>query len=299
MWTFAEKHGFKEELKKLHQPSLIFSFSTLLIDWIIITLCIFCLPYIEYGFYPFIFLLIGSRQLAIGNMIHEASHWNIDRNKFRADLVANICMCYPMLTNISRYRAIHLMHHRYLGCDDSDAEILHDENETSESWISLYAKHFFDLKEWFVSLIGQMHMMGWSDRAPVILWWLIFFLSLSLTVGLTTALVFIGVWYLCKGTTFHAMRIFREISDHVGLSPGSLLTFTRNHPENGILRFILHPHNNGYHIAHHLVPGVPFYALPKAHGLLMQWDDYRQAQHCDRYFWGGTAPAVTRWVKLT
>ena len=42
----------------------------------------------------------------------------------------------------------------------------------------------------------------------------------------------------------------------LGLKPGSILSFTRNAPRN-LLSVVLHPHNDNFHLTHHLAPRVP------------------------------------------
>jgi fatty acid desaturase len=110
------------------------------------------------------------------------------------------------------------------------------------------------------------------------------------------ALIFFSLWVLARATTFHAITAFREISDHVGLVPGSLIGFSRNHPIHGLMSHVFHPHNNGYHLLHHLTPGIPFHAIPKAHALLSDWPPYAAAEQCDAYF-SGSNSAVRSWVE--
>ena len=118
---------------------------------------------------------------------------------------------------------------------------------------------------------------------------------ISLLSSAQDALLFFVLWVTAKATVFHAITAFREISDHVGLTPGSLIGFSRNHPFSSVLGEVFHPHHNGYHLLHHLTPAMPFHALPRAHALLMQWPPYAAGEHCDSYFQGPTA-AVRSWV---
>jgi fatty acid desaturase len=86
--------------------------------------------------------------------------------------------------------------------------------------------------------------------------------------------------------------MFREISDHAGLQPGTLMGFSRNTIGQGLLGQLFHPHHNGMHLVHHLNPGMPFHALPAAHELLLAWPEYAAAAHCESY-----GALVRSWVR--
>ena len=121
-------------------------------------------------------------------------------------------------------------------------------------------------------------------------------MALAWLITPVAALEFAALWLVSRATIFHLITTFREISDHVGLRPGSLIGFSRNHTASGLCGALLHPHNNGYHLVHHLNPGMPFYALPQAHALLLAWPEYAAATHCHSYFFGETA-LVRSWVR--
>jgi fatty acid desaturase len=129
----------------------------------------------------------------------------------------------------------------------------------------------------------------------MLLWWAVFLATLSLALTPHAALVFLALWIAARATVFHLITTFREISDHVGLVPGTLIGFSRNQVSHGLLTQFFHPHNNGYHLVHHLFPGLPYYTWPQVHQLLLGWPDYAAATHCTHYF-GGADSLTQSWT---
>ena len=105
----------------------------------------------------------------------------------------------------------------------------------------------------------------------------------------------LALWLLSRATAFHAITMFREMCDHVGLAPGGIFSFTRDMTCRGPWRWLLHPRNNGFHLTHHLCPAVPYYLLPQAQKLFVQTPSYRKrAVVCDAYF-GGWHSVTPSW----
>ena len=128
------------------------------------------------------------------------------------------------------------------------------------------------------------------------MWWALLLGALALAAGPAGALVFAVLWIVARMTVFHGITVFREISDHVGLQPGSVLGFTRNSPHKPVLSFFLHPHENNYHLTHHLAPTVPCHRLRAAHKIFMQVPEYAAAHQCDSYF-SGRRSVIACWVR--
>jgi len=83
-------------------------------------------------------------------------------------------------------------------------------------------------------------------------------------------------------------QYIRSVAEHFGeLAYDHLLTSTRTVKVNWLEQFFIAPHNVGYHLEHHLYPGVPFYHLPKLHELLMEDAEYSGKAHLTQGYLSG------------
>ncbi len=245
---------------------------------------------------PLAVLLIGARQRALGNLLHEAGHKMLCVSRRLNDHLANLAVGLPTLSPVRCYRAKHLKHHAHLGVAESDPDFIHAEEDLQGTAWSLFARHVFDRGMFLSNLCGNWGSLVAQERVAAAVWWALLLGALALAAGPAGALVFAGLWIVARMTVFHGITVFREISDHVGLQPGSVLGFTRNSPQEPVLSFFLHPHENNYHLTHHLAPTVPFHRLRAAHKIFLQVPEYAAAHQCDRYF-SGRRSVIACWVR--
>ena len=145
------------------------------------------------------------------------------------------------------------------------------------------------------SLFGSLFTLQTKDKTVLAAWWVSVITLVSVLTTFKISFIIVSCWFLAKLSSYHMIRIFAEFLDHSGLDSKDVISFTRNLPHKGILRFIFHPNCDTYHIAHHLYPKIPHYNLAEADRILTARVDYTFAHHCDSYFFGSHS-AVDCWV---
>jgi len=283
----------QEEFTNLMKPVDFESCASFAFDWTAIMASVFAVNQFGTWLAPAALIVIGSRQRALSNLVHDASHGNLFRNRKVNDMVSNIFGAYPMFDSVEAYRKSHMDHHRYLGSLELDPDSkshlrygFNDQAPRRESAWRIYKDLFLNISAWRDSVIGGVFSLDTITQLKAAL-------SITAALGLiawlagpafATALVIL--WVLSRMTTYHAIRLFAEFLDHAGLEQGTVLSFTRNLPHRGLFAACFHPHEDTYHLIHHLLPKVPHYKLAEAHSVLVGNDRYVQAHHCDAYFKG-------------
>jgi fatty acid desaturase len=299
MNEFLQANGKVGEMRALGTPSLAQTFLAILSDWAWVLAATSLVYFHSLWWIPIALLVIGSRQRALVVLTHDASHFLLAKNRYLNDVVANTFLCFPMLKSLKYYRAVHLPHHMNLGDEEHDTDYLHDPEAMKKGWVHVYLKYLLSYDFWVIAELKQTFSKI-SNRHILLLsiWWGTVLCGLAGLVNISFAATFFALWFLSRAIMYHVITNFIIISDHHGLFPGTILDYTRNHPSSGLVRWFIHPHNNGFHLAHHLAPFVPFYNLDKARKLLQGWDRYDRAQQCETYFMGEKS-VVRSWGQCT
>jgi fatty acid desaturase len=286
LWSYLRGIDADGGVKALHRRSAFRSVVAALLDWsCIVAAVVTVLAVRDWWAWVAAIIVVGNRQRALVVLVHDASHYTFHPSRRLNDLLAQQLLCLPMFISLAHYRALHVKHHRHLGQPRLDTDYLHSDEVLTRPWLRTYLAHFLDPSSVRSAAIGMLAKMKWRERLHVALWWVTILAALALCIGGVGAFTFCAIWFAARFTVYHATISFVIISDHVGLVPGSILSFTRNHPR-GPMSWIMHPHGNGWHLTHHLLPALPFYSLHSAHKVLLGWPAYARGEHCASYFFG-------------
>jgi fatty acid desaturase len=223
--------------------------------------------------------LIGTRQIALGLLLHEQVHRLGWRSKY-ADWFINVFAVYPLfVTTVEDYAKVHLSHHKYCFTKE-DPDFL---RKAGVEWT-------------FPKSIGQLLIIALRDltamnlvrlirgktahataeftrRNPSPKWLRIgFFIAAA---GLLTLLggwtVFLLYWVLPAMTVTQLLVRWIAISEHeYNIENGTIHETTPLIQLSWWQRLVMPDLNFGYHAYHHMHPGVSFSNLPRVHAIYKQ-----------------------------
>lgn len=230
-------------------------------------------------------MVIGSRQLGLAILMHEAAHNALFRNRTLNEF-AGVWLCgAPILADLASYRHYHLMHHRHTQTDKDPDLRLSKPFPTTRA--SLRRKLFRDitgqtgLKQraaqimFALRLVGETEGVSSQDLAqafsgPVLGRAAVANLVLlALFWALGGWWLWFALWLLPLLTWFQLVLRIRNIAEHgvVEFSDNPLRN-TRTTLAGPLERLLLAPYWVNYHLEHHLVMHVPCHNLPRMHALL-------------------------------
>ncbi|WP_230948621.1 fatty acid desaturase [Burkholderia multivorans] len=185
-----------------------------------------------------------------------------------------------------------------MGDAQRDPDLLPSLAREGDGWFRVYTRYLLKFSLIRGSITG--HLINGQCRYPqqlcIAAWW-VATISVLFAASAHLSVAFFALWFGARITVFHAITTFREMTDHYGLKPGGVFSFTRDIPDTGVLSALIHPHHNGYHLTHHLFPAVPYHQLPELHAQLMTLPNFRErAIVCPSYLEGHQS-SVFEWGK--
>lgn len=272
-----------EELRRLYQPEPWRIARDTAATWAVILVGLAWAALVPHPLvYAVVFVVIGARQLALSHLVHDASHYNVSRNKARNDLVSDVFFATPILISTTSFRNVHQLHHSYLGEPERDTDV--------RAWYNIRGARF--LTRSFMTLCGVeaakaslTYTQQGSRDIPASLrhaalaavtnlpllafcWWL------------DAPLVYFGLWLVPIFTVTVYLLALRVILEHQTVEYAALghdefersfePPLVRSIDAGRFERFILGSMNFCRHHEHHLFPGVPYSHLPELHRLLSE-----------------------------
>lgn len=291
VYDFLRRRGHVDDLAALHRPMRWRPLALVALNWLVVLAAVWLAARVSAWLAPVAVVAIASRQRALGVILHDAAHGNVAIRPRASQWL----LAAPLFEEFHRYRRLHLRHHGHLADPQRDPDFLPPVPGPRGARPSgVYLRWLLDGSMWRRSVAAELPAMRGQDRARVAAWWAMALGLCAALAGPADAAWLAGLWMLSRATAYHAIKVFTELADHVGLEPGTIIGYTRNSPRNP-LSLLLHPHDDGYHLTHHLAPRIPLANLGKAHRLMMEMELYRRGHHCGGYFFGASS-VVRSWV---
>ncbi|MCL6282797.1 fatty acid desaturase family protein [Ruegeria sp. 2012CJ41-6] len=241
---------------------------------------------------PLTFLLavmvIGSRQLGLAILMHEAAHNALFQRQRLNDAVGTWLCARPILADLGAYRRYHLTHHRFTQSDKDPDLPLSSKFPTSHA--SMRRKFTRDLtgqtgvKQLVGQIVMSLRMAGdheaieaaegdFAQSFQTLHFWITVpvFLGVMLIMGLVGDWWWgLAFWLLPYLTWFQFVLRVRNIAEH-GATEQSDDPFrnVRTTLAGPLARLFVAPYWVNYHLEHHMIMHVPCYNLPKLHKLLL------------------------------
>mgnify|MGYP006087915353 FL=1 len=259
-------------------------------------------------------VLIGSRQLGLAILMHEAAHVALFKTRAVNEFAGEWLCGRPIMAELSAYRHYHLTHHRYTQTDKDPDLALSAKFPASHA--SIRRKFLRDLtgqtgvKLLVLQVMTAIRLAGDDDAidaaktdAAQAFKSTDLFKSLAVFGAIGLAISLIGDWWwgfsfwvLPYLTWFQFVLRVRNIAEHAAteVSENPLQNVRTTHA-NWIARALVAPYWVNYHLEHHMVMHVPCWKLPAMHKALLGKGLGAQMRIAKGY---GPAMAEAGWGRL-
>lgn len=232
-------------------------------------------------------VVIGSRQLGLAILMHEAAHNALFGSRRLNDWVGEWLCGRPILADLAEYRRYHLKHHRHTQTEDDPDLVLSKPFPTTRA--SLRRKLWRDItgrtgiKQRSQQIMFALKMAGEVEgqpgaqdlaqafSGPVI------GRAIIANAVLFAVMWAVGAWWwwlafwvLPLLTWFQLVLRIRNIAEHGAVEAvEDPLRNTRTTKAGPLARLLVAPYWVNYHLEHHLVMHVPARNLPRLHRMLV------------------------------
>jgi fatty acid desaturase len=217
-------------------------------------------------------MVIGTRQLGLIVLMHEAAHWLLFPSGPANTWVGTWLCAAPLGDDLRAYRRRHHQHHRLTQQPDDPDLALSAALPRSRGRLALAL--LADLGG-LTALAEAVRWRPWRDGPAAA--WRRARAPLLANAVLTGALVAVGgwslyllTWILPWATWYRVVTRIRNIAEH-GLVPGAEdpLRSARSIGAGPVARALVAPYGVNYHLEHHLLVFVPCWKLGQVHAMLL------------------------------
>ena len=228
---------------------------------------------------PLSIAVIGTRQLGLAILMHEAAHGGLSPNRRLNDVLGHWLCAVPVGASLAAYRPYHLAHHKYAQqAEDPDLVLSAPFPVTRASMRrktirDLTGQTFFKQRVLYAFQafrtrrdedMAEGAVVTGRSVAPFLL------VNAALFAGLTLAGVwwaYFALWLLPLATWFPMVTRLRNIAEHACVEGSSTDPFRAARTTRAAWweRAFIAPYWVNFHAEHHLFMHVPCWKLPALH----------------------------------
>ena len=216
--------------------------------------------------------VIGTRQLGLAILMHEAAHWLLFPSQPANTRVGAWLCAHPVFGDLPGYRRRHHLHHRHAQQpDDPDLAL-------TTSWPMTRGAFWLAVLRDLTGVSALARLLAWRPwrpdaspawrrlRGPVA--------ANALLLGGRSAAgqwqLYLLLWVLPLATWYQLVTRIRSVAEHA-LAPDvdDPLRNTRTTRARFLERALVAPYWMNFHLEHHLLVFVPCWRLPDAHAVLL------------------------------
>lgn len=280
-----------DDLRSLSQQSLRDTFVTITVLWIevaVLVLGVNLIPRLPLWWAVAVgvvlVLLMGTRVMALGVIVHEGSHGLLARSRKLNDLLCNWGAALWTINSVEEYRPTHRLHHRYLGQD----------GDPDRRFYLVPARRGALAKVMLQDLVGATALRRAATRisgtsqesaAPAsllarpqllfgkLITQVVVLTQFVLIEGIRRGILFYVVFWLVPIVCVYPMILrLKTITEHYdpGLRDPNSVNWTARTSKAGWLQNHLVGARMEYHFEHHVFPTIPYRGLRQLHCQLDQ-----------------------------
>lgn len=233
------------------------------------------------------FPVVATRQRALATLLHESAHGILASNKKLNRLLGTYCSGYLIFQTFEAYFDSHVKgHHGHFGDPDRDPDLrdhlrrglYEPQSAAGFVWRHL-VRPVLTAPVTLANRLVARTVFGGAGRRELGR------LAVIAIGGTTAACALFGYrdvvlfWYGPLLFGFPAVNWCLELLEHFPypLYAQFDVEATRHRVLGPVTRHLFGIHNEGYHLDHHLSPGIPFWNLPRAHRVRMRDPRYAAA----------------------
>jgi fatty acid desaturase len=223
-------------------------------------------------------MLIGTRQLGLAILEHEAAHGTLHPNAKFNDWLAEWLCGAAVGGSLKRYRPYHLTHHKYTEqAEDPDLVLSRPFPVTRGSIARKFVRDltgqtFYKLRiaPFIEKVKGKQRKPPRVPDTPGLRFWIVNGVMIVATSALGYWWAWPALWIVPMATWFPLVTRLRSMAEHAMVNTqDDPFTHARTTIANPLERLFIAPFWVHYHCEHHCFMYVPCYNLEKAHKLLL------------------------------